>query len=62
MFRIITGIIVLLFGLWLTYVLYQEIVWAALYGLAVAGVGMAILLNKDEDEIEEINDEKSEDK
>lgn len=60
MFRIITGIVVLAFGLWLAYVLYQENVWVALYGVAIAGVGVAILLNKKEDNIEEISNEKSE--
>jgi thiol:disulfide interchange protein len=61
MFRIITGIIVLLFGLWLVYALYPEGWWATLYGLFVAGIGVAILMNKKEDEIEEITGEEDQD-
>ena len=54
MFRIITGVAVIAFGLWLIYMLYPAGIFATLYGLVMTGVGVAILLNKKEDEIEEI--------
>ncbi|MCA9354565.1 MAG: hypothetical protein KC877_03545 [Candidatus Kaiserbacteria bacterium] len=53
MFRIITGVAVMAFGLWLIY-MYSAGIFATLYGLVITGVGVAILLNKKEDEIEKI--------
>ena len=41
------------FGLWLIY-MYSAGIFATLYGLVITGVGVAILLNKKEDEIEKI--------
>lgn len=38
------------------YVLYPEGLFLTLYGLGLAGIGLAILLNKKEDEIEDIKD------
>lgn len=57
MFRIITGIVILTFGLWLLCMGAQEELVATIPGLIMAGVGVAILLNKKEDDIEKINED-----
>lgn len=54
MFRMVTGVIVLCIGLWLVYVGVRGAWPVALYGVLAAAVGLAIICNKKEDEIEEI--------
>lgn len=56
MYRIGTGIGVVLLGLWLISVGLNYDVGLLIIGIVLAGVGLAILLNKSEDEIEEIHD------
>lgn len=54
MFRIVTGIVVMLFGVGLIYVGTGEEWPVLIYGMVAVGVGIAIMLNKNEDTIEEI--------
>lgn len=58
MFRIITGSVIFLIGLGFLIgsVIEQDI--SGLFGIAIIAVGVAILLNKHEDEIEEIKSDK----
>ena len=58
MFRIITGVVVLGIGLWLL-LLAMHTTWIFLFhGSIASAIGIAILLNKKEDEIEDINEPK----
>lgn len=54
MFRIATGSAVLLFGLWFFYLAVTETWWLLIHGSVISAIGIAILLNKKEDDIEEI--------
>lgn len=54
MFRIGTGIAVILVGLWLSVEGYAEGLLEMLPGSIVVAIGIAILLNKNEDKIEEV--------
>lgn len=56
MVRILTGSCMLVGGLVLAYIAFRAEWFLAIYGLVVAGLGGAILLNKKEDSIEEITD------
>ena len=55
MFRIITGIVLILVGLVLLYFAVVESLIMLIHAGVVGGLGIAILLNKKEDEIEKIN-------
>lgn len=60
MFRIITGIVVILIGLWFAYLAVTETWWMLIHATFIASVGIAILLNNREDEIEEIKKDNQE--
>lgn len=59
MFRIITGSIVVLLGLGLAWFGAHDGIGSLVFGLVFAAIGVAILLNKQEDEIEEISNQES---
>ena len=59
MFRIITGAIISLGGLFLLVGGVMEREGSAVVGLIALAIGVAILLNKKEDEIEEITNDKN---
>ena len=58
MFRIGTGIGVLLFALWFVYLGFRVERVFFIHGAVVGALGVAILLNTREDDIEEINEPK----
>ena len=58
MFRIGTGIVVILFGLWLLIVSFGKGIGVLIPGVVVLIIGIVILLNKNEDTIEEIKHSK----
>jgi uncharacterized membrane protein len=58
MFRIITGIVVIIIGLLFITNIVDEGFSGTLPGIVIMVIGIAILLNKDEDKIEEVNNDK----
>ena len=60
MFRIITGLLVVLFGLWLLWSSLEAGIVVAIFGVIAVIVGGVIVLNKREDEIEEIKNDNKE--
>lgn len=56
MFRIITGTVLILAGLVLLYFAVIESLIMLIHAGVVGGIGLAILLNTKEDNIEEIKD------
>jgi hypothetical protein len=56
MFRIVTGSVLLLIGLGFIFLSFTISAVLFIHGGVVSAVGIAILLNKREDDIEEIND------
>lgn len=58
MFRIVTGVVVIIVGLVLVYFGFQEAKFLAIYGIGISIVGIVIIFNKHEDEIEEIKNDK----
>ena len=52
--RIITGIIAILFGLFLIMASFLEDLWVLVYGIPIFIIGIFIFFNKKEDEIEKI--------
>lgn len=55
MFRIMTGIVFILAAIVLLYFAIVESLIMLIHAGVIGGLGLAILLNKKEDEIEEIN-------
>lgn len=60
MFRLGAGIVVTLFGFGLIYLGTGEAWPVLIYGMVAAGIGIAIILNKNEDSIENITHSDSE--
>lgn len=58
MFRIVTGVVVIAVGLVVAYFGLDESWFLALCGGGIVIVGVAIIVNKHEDEIEEIKSDK----
>lgn len=59
MFRVLTGVGVLLFGFWIVYMgVKDEVITPVLIGIGFVIVGLVIVFNKREDEIEEIKNDK----
>jgi len=54
MSRTITGILLIILGIILIYVSVNESLWVLIYGIPVLLIGLFILFNKKEDEIEQI--------
>jgi len=54
MFRLGTGMAVTLFGFGLIYLGTGEVWPVLIYGMVAVGIGIAIMLNKNEDSIENI--------
>ena len=52
--RTITGVIVILFGLYLIVTVIFKEVWVLIYGIPIFVIGFFILFNKKEDNIEKI--------
>ncbi len=59
MFRIVTGAVITIMGLFLLVCGIVEQNVSAIFGIVVIAIGVAILLNKQEDEIEEIKNDKN---
>jgi hypothetical protein len=57
MFRVITGIVITIIGLSLALIGWQTDLFTGIIGLVIVGLGLAIILNKDEDKIEKINNQ-----
>lgn len=57
--RTITGILAVLFGLFLTILGIFKDPWVLIYGIPIIIIGIFIFLNKKEDNIEEIKSRKN---
>lgn len=58
MSRTITGILLIILGIILTYVSVSESLWVLIYGIPITLIGLFILFNKKEDKIESRRDVK----
>jgi len=53
--RLLAGIPISIYGLYLTYISFAEDLWILLYALPITAVGICILCNSHEDQLEQLS-------